>query len=68
MTDTRHILRLNIRHYEALLGLENVCLSADTRGTLSQWLAEARGNLARLEADDRTRKVNVLDKVNVLEM
>jgi hypothetical protein len=61
MTDSRDILRLNIRHYEALLGLDNVCLSADTRGTLSQWLAEARGNLARLEANDRTRRVNVLE-------
>lgn len=57
MTDSRQILRLNIRHYEALLGLDNMpCLSVETRGMLAQLLDDAKRDLARLESAELARE------------
>lgn len=54
MMDDPEIIRLNIRHYEALLKLHS---TADTRQQVVRLLAEARAqlNLAMAEATEQER-------------
>ena len=52
MLDDPEIIRLNIRHYEALLKLH---CTADTRQQVIKLLAEARAQLSEAEAAGSNR-------------